>query len=251
MITIKDLRFSYEKEVLKGIDLNIDKGELVTVIGPNGAGKSTLVKSICGLLHNYEGSIKVEGKEVRDYRKKELAKRIAYVQQEQNTEFDFTVAEVIEMGYYSKRKNIFDRGSKDELHKLMEDTETIELKDKSILELSGGEKQRVYIARALAQNSSIILLDEPVSNLDLKHQSSLMKLCSKLTGEMGYTIVTILHDINLASIYSDRILILQNGEVVGYDTPDKLIDKSILEGVYEVEVEVVNHRNHKLILPDF
>ncbi len=245
MIKVENLNYKYnEKITLSNINFNIKKGEFISIIGPNGAGKSTLLKCLCKLL-DYKGQIIVDDIDINKSSKKNLAKKIAYVQQEHNSVFDFSVEEVIEMGFYARKDK-----NNCNLDEIMKVTETDILKDKSIFSLSGGEKQRVYIARALAQDAKILLLDEPIANLDMKHQRSLMKLCSSLAKEKDYTVVCVLHDINLASRYSDKILILKNGEIVSFDKTENIVEKNLLEEVYEVEVEVINHRNSKVILPN-
>jgi iron complex transport system ATP-binding protein len=249
IISIKNFSFSYEKEVLKNINLDIEKGTFVSIIGPNGAGKSTLLKAICGLLHEYKGEILIDNINLKKYTRKTLAQKISYVAQENIGIFDYTVEEVISMGFYSKKKNLFHQPSTEKLEEVMEETETYNLRSKSIKELSGGEKQRVFIARALIQESPVMLLDEPIANLDMKHQGSLMKLCKKLSKEKGYTIISVLHDINLASIYSDYLAVMKDGNLMCYDRADKLINKELIKDVYEVEVEVIPHGRGALIIP--
>ena len=250
IISIKNLSFSYEKKVLNNINIDIEKGSFVSIIGPNGAGKSTLLKSICGLLHDYQGNIVIDGKNIKKYSRKALAQKIAYVPQENSAIFDYSVEEIISMGFYSKKKSFFHQAPKEKLEEIMRETETDILRNKSIKELSGGEKQRVFIARALIQESPVMLLDEPIANLDMKHQGSLMKLCKKLSQEKGYTIISVLHDINLASIYSDYIAVMKGGELINYDRGETLINKELIKDVYEVEVEIVEHGRGRLIIPE-
>lgn len=248
IISIKNLSFSYEKQILKNIDLNIKKGDFISIIGPNGAGKSTLLKAICGLLPDYEGNIIINNKNIKKYSRKKLAKQIAYVPQENNSIFDYSVEELIEMGFYSRKKSFMDSIEKKELYEVMKETETYHLREKSINSLSGGEKQRVFIARALVQDSPILLLDEPVSNLDMKHQSSLMKLCKRLSIEKNKTIISVLHDINLACIYSDYLAVVKNGCLIKYAGKDEIMNKELIKKVYEVEVEILEHNNHKMLI---
>ncbi len=245
IINVKNLNYSYNKKnTLKNINFKVNRGEFISIIGPNGAGKSTLLKCLCNLV-KFDGSISINNLNVKNLSKKTLAKIVAYVQQEHNSVFDFSVKEIVEMGFYSRKgKNTCN------LDEIMKITETDILNDKSIFSLSGGEKQRVYIARALAQDAKILLLDEPISNLDMKHQRALMTLCKNLATKKNYTIICVLHDINLASRYSDKILVLKNGQVVSFDNTEKIIDKGILEEVYEVEVEVINHKKNKIIFPN-
>lgn len=245
MIKVESLNYKYNnKNTLEDINFHINSGEFVSIIGPNGAGKSTLLKCLCKLL-DYKGKILVNNIDISKSSKRDLAKKIAYVQQEHSSVFDFSVEEVIEMGFYAKKDK------KDmNIEEIMKVTETDILRNKSIFSLSGGEKQRVYIARALAQDATVLLLDEPIANLDMKHQRSLMKLCSNLAKEKNYTVVCVLHDINLASRYSDKILILKEGKIVSFDKTENIVEKNLLEEVYEVEVEVISHNKNKIILPN-
>lgn len=249
-ISVENLSFSYyksEREVLNNINLNISKGEFISIIGPNGAGKTTLLKCISGILSDYNGKISIHSKNIKNYKRKSLAKEIAYVPQNQNINFDFTVKEIINMGFYSREKELDTRKI---LKGLMLETDTFHLRNKSINKISGGERQRVFIARALAQNSSILFLDEPVSNLDIKHQHQIMSFCKKLSKEKKYTIISVLHDINLASIYSDKIAILKSGNLIDFNSKDKLLRKDLLTSVYDFNIDILEHNNNIIILPE-
>lgn len=246
LISVENLSFSYEKCILNNISLNIEKGEFISIIGPNGAGKSTLLKCMCGIIDNYSGNIYIDNKDLNKYRRKNLAQKIAYIPQEQNINFDFTVEEIISMGFYS-RLDYFH--IKNELEELMKETDTYSLKNKSINSISGGEKQRVFIARALAQKSPILFLDEPISNLDIRHQHQIMNLCKNLSKEKNYTIISVLHDINLASMYSDKIAIIKKGTLIDFNIKEKILNEELLTDVYDFNMEISQHKNNIIILP--
>jgi len=247
LISVKNLNFSYEKSILKDISLNIEKGQFISIIGPNGAGKSTLLKCMCGILHNYNGEIYIDNKDLNKYKRKNLAQKIAYIPQEQNINFDFTVEEIISMGFYSRLDSFY---IKNELEELMKETDTDYLKGRSINSISGGEKQRVFLARALAQKSPILFLDEPISNLDIRHQHQIMNLCKNLSKEKNYTIISVLHDINLASMYSDKIAIIKNGTLVDFNIKDKILNKELLSKVYNFNMDIISYKNNIIILPE-
>ncbi|EOD00741.1 ABC transporter ATP-binding protein [Caldisalinibacter kiritimatiensis] len=242
-VQIKELEFSYDRaiEVLDYIDFSIPKGSFVSVLGPNGSGKTTLLKNICNLLKPNKGNVLIDNKDVRTIKYKELAKKMAVVHQGNDIRFNFSVFDIVLMGRFPYLKK-FQQEQKVDIEvakKAMKNTSTWHLKEKNINEISGGEKQRVMIARALTQQPEILLLDEPISHLDIKHQISILNLCKKLNTEKSLTILTTLHDINLASRYSDYIVLLHEGKVKIVDTPEKVITKEIIKEVYGVDVELI------------
>ncbi|MCK9443218.1 MAG: ABC transporter ATP-binding protein [Tissierellaceae bacterium] len=243
-IEVKDLYFGYKDEkVIDGVSFEIEKGNLVSLIGPNGSGKSTMIKLLNNLYTPWEGKIFVEGKEINSFRKKELARKIALVPQNSSINYDFTVEEIVRMGRYPHKKRFQREDEEDHeiVEKAMKDTNTYELRDKAVTEISGGELQRVIIAKALAQKPSIILLDEPTSHLDLNHQIEILNLLRKLNKEKNTTIIVAIHDINLATMYSDEIFMLSGGKIVDRGSPEKVITKRNIEFVYNLPVAV--HRN--------
>lgn len=244
IIEVKDLYFGYRDEkVIDGVSFEIEKGSLVSLIGPNGSGKSTMIKLLNNLYTPWEGTIFIEGKEISSFRRKELARKIALVPQNSSINYEFTVEEIVLMGRYPHKKR-FQREDKEDreiVGKAMKDTNTYHLRDKAITEISGGELQRVIIAKALAQKPSIILLDEPTSHLDLNHQIEILNLLRRLNKEKNTTIIVAIHDINLATMYSDEIFMLSGGKIVDRGTPEKVITKGNIEFVYNLPVIV--HRN--------
>ncbi len=241
-IEIRDLNFKYETEdVLKYINLEVPKGSFVSILGPNGSGKTTLLKNICNLLEPYEGVIVVGEQPVEGYKSRELAKKMAVVHQSVSTDFDFNVEDVVLMGrfpyigrFQSERTSDMDIAKAS-----MQQTATYHLRSKSIKSISGGERQRVMIARALTQEPQILLLDEPISHLDIKYQLEILKLCRSLNKTENLTILTTLHDINLANRFSDFIVLMNHGEIVEMGAPSEVMTKDNIKRVYEVEVEVV------------
>lgn len=241
IIEVSNLKFGYDKNlILNDISLNIVKGSFVSLIGPNGSGKSTLLKHFNGLYNGDSGTVKVDGKEVKKYKSRDLAKKIAFVSQNTNIDYEFTVEDIVLMGRHPY-KNRFEKENKHDFEivkNALIDTNTLHLKDRLITELSGGERQRVIIAKAIAQNPEIIILDEPTSSLDINHQIEILKLLKKFNIENGTTIVLVIHDINLATRYSDEIIILKDGSILGKGNPLEVITKENIETAYTLKVAI-------------
>ena len=246
MFNVKDLNFSYDsKTLLKNLNFSLDKPQFLTIIGPNGSGKTTLLKNICGLLKTNSGDIFFSDKELLKLSRINLSKLVTIVNQNQETPYDYSVEELVDMGTYvleksSEEKKLF----LEEIYKL---TDIEEFLGRSISTLSSGEKQRVYLARALAQDTPLLLLDEPISNLDLKHQVTIMELCKTLVTK-GITIICVLHDINFALSYSDKILVMKKGEIKAFGDK-KIIDEKLIFEVFEQEVEFIKHKDKTIVIP--
>lgn len=247
-VLIENLNFKYDiDEVLKGIDLEIPKGSFVSILGPNGSGKTTLLKNICNILKPNSGEIFINNKKVSSIKYKELAKIIAVVHQSTEIQFDFSVFDVVLMGRFPYIGRFKSESKKDiEIAKeAMISTGIWELRDKSINEISGGEKQRVMIARALTQQPEILILDEPISNLDIKYQVGILDLCMNLNKKNKLTIITTLHDINLAGRYSDYLVLLDKGKIKIMDTPEKVLTPDNITTVYDIKVDVLKRNGDK------
>ncbi len=241
ILEINNIDFSYnEKSVLKDISLSISKGEFLSIIGPNGSGKSTILKLITKLNTPNKGEILLNNVNIKDINQRDLAKSISLVPQNTYIEYEFSVKELIAMGRFPYKKR-FERESKDDyaiVNKAMERTNTKYLEDRLITEISGGETQRVTIARALAQETDIILLDEPTSFLDINHQIEILNLLRDLNKEEKKTILLVIHDINLAARYSDRIMILKDGLVMDIGQPEDVITKENILKAYNLKAEI-------------
>ncbi|MCE5329856.1 ABC transporter ATP-binding protein, partial [bacterium] len=240
-IHVKNLGFSYsEKSVLKNISFEILKNSFVSILGPNGAGKSTLVNLLSKVLPVSEGEIIVEGKNINDLNHLEIAKKIAVVPQYSNLGFNFSVYETILMGRYPYLNRF--TGEKPEdfkiVREVMELTRTDIFKDRKYNELSGGEKQRVIIAQTLAQNSPIIILDEPTSHLDINFQIELMELFYSLYKKNRKTVIGIFHDINMAIQYSEKIMLLKDGGIYCYGNVSEVINRANIISVFNSDVYI-------------
>lgn len=251
MIKVTDLTGGYAGgEVLKGISFEVGKGELFGILGPNGSGKTTLLKMISGALDFGKGSIDLDGRPLIQYSPKQLARMMAVLPQHAEQAFPYTVKETVTLGRYAHQKGWFNSWRDEDekiVQKVMEQTGVTHLQEKSIVELSGGEKQRVFLAQALAQQPRVLLLDEPTNHLDLSFQKELLDLLKKWAAEEELTVVSIFHDLNLASLYCDRLLLMDNGEVLVVDTPVEVLKEERIRKVYKTQIK--NHPHPEIAKP--
>lgn len=241
LIHMSDVDFSYDKEqVIKQVNLEIESGEFVGIIGPNGSGKSTLLRLIGALIQNQQGRIQFKQKDIREINKKSLAQSIAWLPQEVTMVFPFKVEEIVMMGRhpYLSPLSFEDGNDWDITRRAMEETDVISLSHRRFNEISGGEKQRVMVAGALAQNSELLLLDEPTSSLDIKYQLEILNILRRLNKQNGKTIIIAIHDLHLASKYCDRLILLNEGRIIQDGPPVNVLRKDILENVYGVQIKI-------------
>ena len=241
ILSLRNVGFRYDgRWTLKGIDLDIHKGELLGILGPNGSGKSTLLRVMDGLSVPQEGKVRFRDTPLASRKRKGLAKEVAFVAQENVFRFTFSVMEVVLMGRAPHLGRLQFEGKRDleiALHSL-ETMNALDLAERSIQELSGGEKQRVLIARALAQEPQLLLLDEPTSFLDIKFKREIFDLLSSLNRRDGLTIVVVSHDIDLAAHYCQRLIMLKAGNLFTTGTPEATITAANVESVYDCPVLV-------------
>ena len=244
MIEVNAISFRYHEDwVLQDVSFRVERGEFVGVIGPNGSGKTTLLKMLYRLLGPQDGEILFESVPLAKMDRRDIAKRIAVVAQETQLLFPFTVLETVLMGRSPYLGNLMFESEKDlEIaRKAMEWTKVLPFSERPVDELSGGERKRVFIARALAQEPEVILLDEPTASLDIHHQIDFLDLILTLNRERGLTIVMVSHDMNTASEFCDRLILLQKGRVYKTGSPGEVITKENIESVYGCEVWVDRH----------
>jgi iron complex transport system ATP-binding protein len=238
-INVKNLSFSYDKKViLNDISLSFNKGNFYSVIGPNGSGKSTFIKNISKIIAHKSESVFIDNEDISAFNNKRLAQIMAVIPQNILIDYDFTVFDIVMMGRSPYKRRFEDFNIEDEkiVEKYMKATNTWGLKDKLITELSGGETQRVIAARALSQETDIILLDEPTSHLDIQYQIEFLNIFKSL--KSNKVIIAVLHDLNLASIFSDEIILINNGQVAAKGKPWEVINKENIKSVYNLSVEV-------------
>jgi iron complex transport system ATP-binding protein len=234
-ITVSHLSHAYNgPPVLDDVSFKIEQGRFFIIIGPNGSGKSTLLKLLTRLLPLQSGAIDLLAKPIGHYTTRQLARQIAYVPQNVAVEFPFSVTQVVLMGRAPHLGVLgFESPQDHELaRKAMEITDVAHLAQRRMDQLSGGEQQRVFIARAICQQPQIILLDEPTAALDLAHQSRVMDLMERLKSDQKVTVIMISHDLNLAAMYADQVLLLSRGGLVRMGAPADVLDFDVLEKVY-------------------
>ena len=232
-----------EKLVLRDVSFQITKGEYVALIGSNGTGKSTLIKCVSGLLPLEGGEVQICGKDLRRLKARERARMVAVVPQSYYVDYGFTVEDIVMMGRnpYIDLRHRESKEDREIAEHAMELTKTTQFRDRLYNELSGGERQRVILARAITQQPQIILLDEPTSALDLHHQIEVMELIRDLNEKEQITVMAVLHDINLASRFCSRIVILKDGKVKADGTPQEVINRDEMEALYDMKLFVKNN----------
>jgi iron complex transport system ATP-binding protein len=225
---------------LSNVSLDVSAGEFFVIIGPNGAGKTSLLKVLSGLQKAQKGTVTIKDKNILNYRRRNLSQIMAIVPQHIEVGFPFTVADTVIMGR-SPHLGILGMEGENDFHiaeEAMKFTDVSHLTDRKLFQLSGGELQRVIIARAICQQPEIILLDEPTTALDPAHQLKIMDLMEKFRREHGTTIIMVSHDLNLASMYGDRVLLLKSGRVVKTGDPKSVLNKELLEDSYGCRIQV-------------
>lgn len=243
-LKVKDLSFQYGEGVtLKNISMNIKKGKFIGIIGPNGSGKSTLLKNIYRVLKPHKGVILLNDKNIQEMSYKVSAQKMAVVEQYQNEVFDFTVEEIVRMGR-TPYKKIFEMDNKQDEEYVERALRYVGLenyREKNYSELSGGEKQRVILARALCQDTKFLILDEPTNHLDIYYQLQIFNLVKKL----GVTVLSVIHDLNMACLYCDEVYILKDGEIYSYGKTEEVITADMIKEVFKVQSEIVVHPQTK------
>lgn len=244
ILRFENVTVKYDQiEVLRNFSCDIMQGEFVSMIGPNGSGKSTLINAIMGAVNISEGEIFLGGKNNKEYTAKERARFAAVVPQNFNTAFGFKVKDVVMMGRnpYLKRMQNETMDDIRIVDESLELTNTLHLKDRKITSLSGGERQRVIIAGALAQKPQLLILDEPTNHLDIHHNLEIMQLIKNLNKIDGITVFAVLHDINMAARFSERIILLDHGMQVKSGTVKEVINEEVLKPVYQIDMVVRNN----------
>ena len=245
-LQVKNLNFSIDKkDILKDISFDIPKGSFVGIIGPNGSGKSTILKNIYRLYKPDSGRLILDNKDLSTMKDKECAKEIAVLAQESNSQFDFTVEQIVKMGRYPY-KSVFEDYSKKDIDMVNDMLKRVGLDDysnRSFSKLSGGEKQRTLIARALVQDTDFLILDEPTNHLDIGYQIQLMDLVKSL----NITTLSAIHDMNIASMYCDYLIVMKDGKIRKCGSVEEVITSDMLKEIFGVNAYVgVNPINNKL-----
>ncbi|MER2261515.1 MAG: ATP-binding cassette domain-containing protein [Psychrobacillus sp.] len=239
MIEIKELSKSFgKKPVVENVTLKIQPKAITSFIGPNGAGKSTLLSMVSRLLDADTGEVFLDQTDVRKMKSNNFAKRVAILKQSNHLNIRLTVRELVSFGRYPYSKGRLNAEDEKLIDQALEYMNLTDMQDSFLDELSGGQKQRAFISMVIAQDTEYILLDEPLNNLDMKHSVQIMKILRKLVDDLGKTVVIVLHDINFASVYSDRIVALKDGRLVKDGPTHEIINSESLRDVYDMDIPV-------------
>ncbi|WP_102693132.1 adenosylcobinamide amidohydrolase [Rummeliibacillus pycnus] len=246
MLIIKQLSGGYDpkKPIIKDISFTVEKGQFVGILGPNGSGKSTLIKVISGIIPATSGKVLIDGKNREAYTTKELARKMAVLPQLHAQAFSHTVRETVSIGRYPHQNSWFQTWTKEDEEAVtiaMEQTKIVRYKDQYLEFLSGGEQQRTFVAQALAQRADLLLLDEPTNHLDIEHQRKLMDMIRCMVVHNGLTVISIFHDINLASLYCDQLILLENGQIRSMGEPHQVLKEKHIMEVYHTKVSSYPH----------
>ncbi|MBN1943241.1 MAG: ABC transporter ATP-binding protein [Phycisphaerae bacterium] len=243
ILAASDVRFAYRAgvEVLRGVHLAAAKGKFICLLGPNGSGKTTFLKLLLGVLSPASGRIELEAKPLEQYSARALAKKLAYVPQTPTSALNFPVRELVLMGRYAHTGAMGLPSETDlQVARLaMEMTESTDVADRTLEELSGGQAQCAMIARALAQQPGVCLLDEPTSHLDIRNQLKIYRMMRRLARDWGMAVVCVSHDINLAARFADELMLMKRGAVIAAGGPAEVIQKNLLRETYDVEIELI------------
>ncbi len=236
-----------EKIIIKEASIKVNKGEVVTLIGPNGSGKSTLIKAIAKSIKTCGGFVTLEGTNIENIPTKDIARKLAVLPQVKTISNDITVEALVSYGRYPHlgfRKRL-SKADNEIIKWAMEKTGVLALRGRNVMTLSGGERQRAWISMALAQKPNVLILDEPTTYLDISYQIEVLELIKELNQTLGITVIMVLHDINQAARYSNKIYVLKDGQVFGYGHPKKIIDSELLRDVFRIEANIYEDKiNH-------
>ncbi len=249
---IKHLSFSYDKnKILDDINIKFKRGAVTTLMGANGCGKSTLLNICTNHLKPEKGRIFINKKNIEDYKKKEFAREVSMVHQQNRILGDITVNRLVSYGRtpYLKPLQKYSDEDKEYIEYALEMTGLQDLRNKEVRKLSGGQKQRVFLAMALAQKSNILFLDEPTTYLDIKYQMDILNLIKTINSKLNITIIMVLHDIMQAINYSDEVIGLKNKKIVFQGNPKEVLNNDIISNLYDTKLIIEHFKNKTIVLP--
>lgn len=249
MIKITGLSKKYsDKYVVKNADALFPKEMVTSIIGPNGAGKSTLLSMASRLTSSDAGQVLIEDKLLSQWDTQELAKRLAVLRQSNNINMRFTVRELVAFGRFPHSKGRLTNKDNEIIDKALAQLDITYIQDKFLDQLSGGQRQMAFIAMVVAQDTDYVFLDEPLNNLDIKHSVAIMKSLQRLAHESGKAVVIVIHDINFASVYSDAIIAMKQGEVVANGPTEQVIEAKTLSDIYEIDFQIAEANGQRICL---
>lgn len=246
MVEVSGIKVSYDnKTIVEDFSAIFKKGKVTTIIGPNGSGKSTVLKAIAKVIKKDKGEVLFYNKEINTIPRKELAKKLAFLMQTNIAPYNFTVKQLVAYGRvpYQKWYESKDKEHDEIIEWAMKESNIKHLQDRLVSSLSGGERQKVWIALTLAQKPEVLFLDEPTTYLDICHQLEIMQLVKKLNISNNLTVIMVLHDLNQAAQFSDNVLAIKEGKIVSHGCPKKVITKELLEEVYNIEADINFNEN--------
>ncbi|OAB42804.1 ABC transporter ATP-binding protein [Paenibacillus glacialis] len=247
MIEVRNVSKKYaDKHVVDQVSLQISKGTITSFIGPNGAGKSTLLSMISRLTTKDQGEIFIEGQDISKAKSNDLAKQISILKQSNHINIRLTIKELVSFGRFPYSQGRLTAEDWKHVNDAIAYMDLEDIQDKYLDQLSGGQNQRAYIAMVIAQNTDYILLDEPLNNLDMKHSVQIMKVLRRMVDELGKTVIIVIHDINFASVYSDYIVALKDGRIVKEGATQDIIDRTVLQDVYGMDIHIENINDNKI-----
>lgn len=247
MIKVEQLNKMFaDQSVIKNTSVNFEKNKVTSIIGPNGAGKSTLLSMISRLLEKDSGSICIDGQDLEQWATGLLAKKLAVLRQANNVTMQFTVKELISFGRFPHSKGKLTEDDHKVINNAIDYLELTAIQDRYLDNLSGGQRQLAFIAMVMAQDTDYILLDEPLNNLDIKHSLQIMRNIQRLAYEFKKSVIIVIHDINFAASYSDRIIAMKQGEVVIDGTTEEVINAAVLEAIYETPFTVIEQSGKRI-----
>ncbi|MCJ8010116.1 ABC transporter ATP-binding protein [Lederbergia wuyishanensis] len=247
MIQVRGLSKMYgKKSVVEDVTVDIQRGQITSFIGPNGAGKSTLLSMVSRLLDADTGEVLVDKTNTRGMKSNDFSKKVSILKQSNYMNVRLTIRELVSFGRFPYSKGRLTEEDNIKVNEALEYMALTDMEDAYIEELSGGQRQRAFIAMVIAQDTDYILLDEPLNNLDMKHSVQIMKILRRLVDELGKTVVIVLHDINFASVYSDRIVALKNGRVVKDGPTEEIIQSESLKEIYDMDIPIEQLSNCRI-----
>lgn len=247
MIQVRELsKFYGKKAVVEKVNVNIHRGKITSFIGPNGAGKSTLLSMVSRLIDADTGEVLVDDNLVHKMKSNEFSKRVSILKQSNFMNVRLTIRELVSFGRFPYSRGKLNSEDLRIIEQAMEYMGLMEMQHEYMDELSGGQRQRAFIAMVIAQDTDYILLDEPLNNLDMKHSVQIMKILRRLVDELGKTVVIVLHDINFASVYSDRIVALKDGRVVKDGLTNEIINSDALKEIYDMDIPIKQLNNCRI-----
>ncbi len=250
MLKVNHISFDYgEKKIVKDISFSVEKGKFLSIIGPNGSGKTTLLNILTGHLKKKEGKVKFLDKEMEKYSVEEISKHFAVISQNTSIRFPFTALEIVMMGRnpFKERMKNLNKKEMEKIYHVMEITDTLKFANSLITQVSGGEFQRIILARALVQNPKVLFLDEAFSAMDIAHRIKALRLIKSLVEKENLTVISILHDLNLAYTFSDKVCVLKEGKLEGIGNPQEVMTPSLMDEIFGIKVQKVENKGFLIL----